>query len=111
MIVAGGCHCGLVRFEASVPGPALEVRACACSRCRMTGHLHLLVPETRFRLVEGQRETSSYRFASGKARHVFCSQCGVESFFRPAAPAGMMSINYRCLDEDQGLSATILPLD
>jgi hypothetical protein len=81
-LIGGGCHCGLVRFEISVPEGPIEILDCNCSICSMTGYLHLIVPEARFRLVEGKRETSTYRFGSGKARHIFCSQCGIKSFYR-----------------------------
>ena len=110
--VTGGCHCGLVHFEADVPddGP-IEILDCNCSICRMTGYLHLIVPDTRFRLLEGQRETTTYRFGSGKARHIFCSQCGIKSFYRPRSHPEGISINFRCLDPDHGLDVVIRPFD
>ena len=111
MIVEGGCHCGLVRFEVSVPEGPVEVLDCNCSICAMTGFLHLIVPDTKFRLIEGQRETTTYRFDSGKARHIFCSQCGIKSFYRPRSHPDGVSVNYRCLDEGHGLDVTIRPYD
>ncbi len=111
MRVAGGCHCGLVRFEADIPDDRVEVLDCNCSICSMTGYLHLIVPDSRFRLVEGRGETSTYRFGSGTARHIFCSQCGIKSFYRPRSHPDGISINYRCLDEDHGLDVTIRPYD
>lgn len=110
-MVEGGCHCGLVRFEASVPEGPVEVLDCNCSICRMTGYLHLIVPETKFRLVEGKRETTTYRFGSGKARHIFCSQCGIKSFYKPRSHPDGISINLNCLDEDHGLDVRIVKFD
>lgn len=110
-MVEGGCHCGLVRFEASVPEGPVEVLDCNCSICRMTGYLHLIVPETKFRLVEGKRETTTYRFGSGKARHIFCSQCGIKSFYKPRSHPDGISINLNCLDEDHGLDVRIVTFD
>ena len=49
----GGCHCGRVRFEVSAPAD-IKVTRCNCSVCRMTGHLHLIVPKSDFRLTSGQ---------------------------------------------------------
>lgn len=109
--VTGGCHCGIVRFEARVPEGAVELLDCNCSICSMTGYLHLIVPDTAFKLTEGQGETTTYRFGSGKARHIFCSQCGIKSFYRPRSHPDGVSINYRCLDEDHGLEVTITPFD
>ncbi|WP_331012687.1 GFA family protein [Sphingomonas sp.] len=111
MMVEGGCHCGLVRFEASVPDGPVEVLDCNCSICAMTGYLHLIVPDSRFRLVEGQRETSTYRFGSGKARHMFCTQCGIKSFYKPRSHPDGISINLRCLDEGHGLDVRVVAFD
>ena len=111
MIVEGGCHCGLVRFQAAVSGPKVRVLDCDCSICRMTGYLHLIVPDKDFRLVEGQRETSTYRFGTGRARHIFCTQCGIKSFYKPRSHPDGISINLRCLDEDHGLDPAIVPFD
>jgi hypothetical protein len=109
--VEGGCHCGLVRFEADVPDGILQVEACNCSICSMTGYIHLIVPEQKFRLVEGRRDTTTYRFGSGTARHIFCTQCGVKSFMKPRGQPDAISINYRCLDEDHGLEVRIKTAD
>ena len=43
---AGGCHCGRVRFAVDA-ATRLEVLDCNCSICRMTGFLHLIVPQSR----------------------------------------------------------------
>ena len=109
--VAGGCHCGLVRFEAEVPAGEVEVHACDCSICAMTGYLHLIVPEDDFRLIEGQRETVTYRFGTGTARHIFCGQCGIKSFYRPRSHPRSISVNLRCLDEGHGVDARIVAFD
>ena len=110
MKVEGGCHCGLVRFEAEVPS-APEVLDCDCSICRMTGYLHLIVPETDFRQTEGRRDTITYRFGTGTARHIFCGQCGIKSFYKPRSHPDGISINLRCLDEGHGVAARIVPFD
>ena len=110
MLVSGGCHCGLVRFEAEVPD-APEVLDCNCSMCSMTGYLHLIVPETMFRLIDGQRETTTYRFGSGKARHIFCAQCGIKSFYRPRSHPDGISISLRCVDDWRDLAVRITPFD
>jgi len=71
VVRAGGCHCGAVRFEIeAAPKPLLQ--ACTCSICRMTGHVHLTVPASRFRLIRGADALTEYRFNTGVARHLFC---------------------------------------
>lgn len=109
--VSGGCHCGLVRFEAKLPDGPVDILDCNCSICSMTGYQHLIVPDDDFRLTEGQGETTTYRFGSGKARHIFCAQCGIKSFYRPRSHPDGVSINLRCLDEDHGLDVRIVPFD
>ncbi len=111
MIVEGGCHCGHVRFEADVDGPAVELLDCGCSVCMMTGYLHLVVPERKFRQTEGRADLTLYRFGSGRARHLFCQHCGIKSFYRPRSHPDAISVNWRCLDEGHGLTATIVPFD
>ena len=110
-MVEGGCHCGLVWYEVTLPSEQVQVDDCDCSICSMTGYLHLIVPEKDFRLTEGRRDTTTYRFGSGTAQHIFCTQCGIKSFYRPRSHPGHVSVNYRCLDEDHKLEATIVPFD
>lgn len=94
---AGGCHCGRVRFEVVAPA-RLHVLDCTCSVCRMTGFLHLIVPATRFRLLQGEDALVEYRFNTGTARHLFCGTCGVKSFYVPRSHPDGVDINARCLD-------------
>jgi len=94
----GGCHCGRVRFEVEAPAE-IDVRECSCSICTRTGHLHLTVPRSRFRLVSGEDVLTSYRFNTGVANHLFCSVCGVKSFYVPRSHPDGYSVNARCLDE------------
>ncbi|MET0374747.1 MAG: GFA family protein, partial [Rhizorhabdus sp.] len=89
----------------------LEILDCNCSICSMTGFLHLIVPDVRFRLLEGKEETTTYRFGSGKARHIFCSQCGIKSFYRPRSHPEGISISLRCIDEWQDLKINITPFE
>jgi hypothetical protein len=107
---SGGCHCGAVRFEAALPA-VVEAQACNCSICEKVGFIHLIVPESRFRLTRGAEALSSYRFNSGVADHLFCSICGVKSFYRPRSNPDGWSVNARCLDADSSLSITIEPFD
>lgn len=93
----GGCHCGRVRFEVDAPAE-LEVTECNCSICRRSGFLHLIVPKERFRLLQGEDALSCYTFNTGTARHLFCSTCGIKSFYVPRSHPDGFSVNVRCLD-------------
>lgn len=107
MKIEGGCHCGLVRFEADIGEEPIDILDCNCSICSMTGYLHLIVPETRFRLIEGKSDTTTYRFGTGRARHIFCSQCGIKSFYRPRSHPDGISISLRCIDGWEDLKVNI----
>lgn len=111
MILSGGCHCGLVRWEASVPEGPIALDDCNCSICHMTGYLHLIVPETKFRLIDGKRDTTTYRFGTGKARHIFCSQCGIKSFYKPRSHPDGISLNWRCVDDAGDYETVVTPFD
>jgi hypothetical protein len=95
---SGGCHCGAVRFEVAL-ADEVEARTCTCSICSMTGFIHIIVPESGFRLVAGQTRLATYTFNTGVAKHLFCSVCGVKSFYRPRSHPDGWSVNARCIDE------------
>jgi len=95
---SGGCHCGRVRFEVLAPA-RIRVNQCNCSICSKTGYLHLVVPNERFTLLSGADVLTEYRFNTGKARHLFCSICGIKSFYVPRSHPDGISVNARCLDE------------
>ncbi|HSH06050.1 MAG TPA: GFA family protein [Burkholderiales bacterium] len=95
---AGGCHCGRVRFELLAPA-RIRVNQCNCSICSKTGYLHLVVPQERFTLLSGAEALTEYRFNTGQAKHLFCSVCGVKSFYVPRSHPDGISVNARCLDE------------
>ncbi|WP_417590591.1 GFA family protein [Parasphingorhabdus sp.] len=109
-VVAGGCHCGAVRFEANVE-PAPELLDCNCSMCARTGFLHLIVPHENFTLQSGKDDLRSYRFGSRRAEHLFCQCCGVKSFYQPRSHPDCWSINFNCLDGDHGLEPLIRKFD
>lgn len=98
MKVSGGCHCQSVRFEAALPAPPVPALECNCSVCRMTGFLHIIVPHSDFELVSGRAALTGYRFGSGAAEHLFCSRCGVKSFYQPRSHPDAWSLNANCLD-------------
>jgi hypothetical protein len=108
--IKGGCHCGEVRFEADVP-QAVEVLDCNCSICAMTGFRHLIVPHSDFRLQSGKGVLSSYRFGTGAAEHLFCSRCGIKSFYQPRSHPRAWSVNLHALDGTEGLRIAVRQFD
>jgi hypothetical protein len=110
MNVTGGCHCRAVRFEAGT-SPEVEVLACNCSICAATGFRHLIVPHAAFRLLSGDHVLTSYRFGTGAANHLFCSICGIKSFYQPRSHPEAWSLNLNALDDISSLRVTVKRFD
>jgi hypothetical protein len=106
----GGCHCGAVRFEAQLPA-RVEAQACNCSMCEKLGFIHIIVPQSRFRITAGEDAITTYTFNTGVAKHTFCSVCGVKAFYRPRSNPDGWSINARCLDDPKALDIEIGAFD
>jgi hypothetical protein len=93
----GACHCGRVRFEVDAAAN-IDALECNCSICSKSGFLHLIVPRSRFRLLQGSADLATYTFNTGVAKHLFCKTCGIKSFYIPRSNPDGYSINVRCLD-------------
>ncbi|UCE89079.1 MAG: GFA family protein [Pseudomonadota bacterium] len=106
----GGCHCGAVAFEVDAPAD-LVVQECNCSICSKTAYLHLVVPRSHFRLLHGEEKLATYTFNTGVAKHLFCTTCGIKSFYVPRSNPNGYSVNARCLDESTISSLTIEQFD
>ena len=107
---AGGCHCGRVRFEV-LASAQLTVSDCNCSICAKSGYLHLIVPRTQFKLLSGADALTTYQFNTRTAKHLFCSVCGVKSFYVPRSHPDGYSVNARCLDPGTVERLTVRPFD
>lgn len=106
----GGCHCRAVRFEVDLPAH-VEVEDCNCSICAMSGNDHIIVPASRFRLLSGAGTLTEYRFNTGTARHLFCSVCGIKSFYVPRSNPDGYAVTWRCLDDWESLDAEVSGFD
>ncbi len=107
---SGGCHCGGVRFEVELP-EVIEAQACNCSMCEKLGFIHIITPESRFRITAGADQLTEYTFNTGVAKHLFCRVCGVKSFYRPRSNPDGWSVNARCLDDPDALDIRIEAFD
>ncbi len=77
----------------------------------MTGFVHLIVPQTRFRLLQGEEALVRYVFNTETAEHLFCGVCGVKSFYRPRSNPDGWSVNARCLDDAADMDIRIERFD
>eukprot|EP00164_Ancoracysta_twista_P003388 GFYU01004524.1.p1 GENE.GFYU01004524.1~~GFYU01004524.1.p1 ORF type:complete len:156 (-),score=17.96 GFYU01004524.1:69-479(-) len=94
----GGCHCGAVRFECQA-AKKLIGWDCNCSICMMKRNTHFVVPESRFKLLQGEDKLSTYTFGTHTAKHHFCSICGVVSFYIPRSNPDGYAITLWCVDK------------
>lgn len=97
MIYKGSCHCGAVQYEVEAAN-TLYVQNCNCSICSKSGYLHLIVPNSKFRLLKGAETLTSYTFGTGVAKHLFCKICGIKSFYIPRSNPEGYDVNARCLE-------------
>jgi len=105
----GGCHCGRVRFRATVDLDDGVV--CNCSMCTKKGFVHFIIPLQRFQLLSGGDELGVYRFSTGVAKHQFCKHCGVHPFYVPRSDPDKIDVNARCLDGMDAATLRTRPFD
>jgi len=95
----GSCHCGKVKFEATLDlsEPAVT---CNCSMCGRAGTILRFVPASEFKLLSGEEVLTEYRFNTKVINHLFCSVCGIKPFGAGKGRDGAdtRAINLRCLE-------------
>ncbi|MGB7292759.1 MAG: GFA family protein [Thermodesulfobacteriota bacterium] len=106
----GSCHCGAVQFEVTAP-EEIHAQECNCSICRMTSYLHLIVPRSRFKILKGEDNLTTYTFNTRVAKHTFCKTCGIKPFYVPRSNPDGYSVNVRCLDQSGFTRITIEQFD
>jgi len=95
---SGSCHCGRVRYEATVD--LTQVLECNCSHCQRKGLLLSFISPSQFTLQSGEQDLTAYQFNKKIIQHLFCRSCGVQPFARGTMPDGSpaIAINLRCLE-------------
>ncbi len=99
-----------MRFEVRAPA-AITVAECNCSICAKSAYLHLIVPKSRFSLLQGEESITTYTFNTGVAKHFFCKVCGIKSFYLPRSDPDGVSVNARCLDPGTVMRMDVRPFD
>lgn len=97
-IRTGQCHCGAVRFEASLSDSFNTIRRCTCSYCRMRGAVVVSAAMGGIRFFQGENALTSYRFNTGSAQHFFCSHCGIYTHHQRRSNQNQYGVNVACLD-------------
>lgn len=91
----GSCHCGKIRFRASLD--LRESIVCDCSICTKKGSIVNRVSDADFEPLTSLDDLNLYTFNKQIAKHYFCPNCGVHPFHRPRSYPELWGINVRCL--------------
>lgn len=94
----GACHCGAVRFTATLSHGLASARRCTCSLCRMRGAVAVTGELKSFQLVAGAGQLATYRFNTGVAEHHFCTVCGIYTHHKRRSNPDQLGINVACLE-------------
>lgn len=73
--------------------------------------MHLTVTKSQFKLLSGADMLTAYQFNTGAAKHLFCSVCGIKSFYVPRSHPDGYSVNARCLDAGTIKAMKVIPMD
>ncbi|AWN45113.1 aldehyde-activating protein [Methylobacterium terrae] len=97
-IRTGRCHCGAVRFAASLGDGLASIRRCTCSYCRMRGAVVAMAEIGGVTILQGAEALTRYRFHTGAAEHFFCSRCGIYTHHQRRSDTSLYAVNVACLD-------------
>ena len=95
---AGRCHCGSVRFEATLSDGFKSIRRCTCSFCRMRGAVVVMAKMGGIRILEGEEALATYRFHTGTAQHFICSRSGIYTHHQRRSDTTLYAVNLACLE-------------
>ena len=92
----GACHCGGVRFQ--VDFDIAELTTCDCSICVKRNAVMAKVPEDALTVTAGEEALTLYEWNTRRAKHYFCSRCGIYVFHRKRAAPDHFGVNIFCLE-------------
>ena len=92
----GSCHCKQIRFEV-IGEKNIKVLDCSCSICSILNYKHYIVDKSQFKLLKGKKYLSTYTFNTNVAKHLFCKNCGIKSFYIPRSHPDSISVNLNCI--------------
>ena len=92
----GACHCGAVRFQ--VDFDIAQLTTCDCSICVKRNAVMTKVPEDALTITSGEEALTLYEWNTRRAKHYFCSRCGIYVFHRKRAAPDHFGVNIFCLE-------------
>ncbi len=107
MKLAGGCHCGAIRYE--VDGDALTHAPCHCSDCRRHAGAPMvgwtMYPEVALTVTKGVPKI--YESSQHGRRH-FCGNCGTGLFyFNAEILPGIVDVQSATYDDPDAVPARV----
>jgi hypothetical protein len=101
-MLAGGCYCGVVRYEAD--GAPFHSTLCHCADCRRVAGAPAVawfsVASTKLRFTRGS--PNWYR-SSPQVTRGFCAQCGTQLTYAHDTTPGEIDITTCSLDDPQAM--------
>ena len=94
----GACHCGAVKFMATLTQGFASARRCTCSICRMRGAVAVTSTPADFHITEGEDKLATYRFNTKTAEHHFCIVCGIYTHHKRRSNPNQLGVNVACLE-------------
>ena len=92
----GSFHCKQIQFEV-LGEKNIKVLDCSCSICSILNYKHYIVDKSQFKLLKGKKYLSTYTFNTNVAKHLFCKNCGIKSFYIPRSHPDSISVNLNCI--------------
>jgi len=85
-IYTGSCHCGAVTLALKTkPLPQCEIKQDNCSICVRNAYI-CVYPSLSQVTIDGQEDTTGYRFGKKFIEHRFCRTCGVPVYMKVIGP-------------------------
>lgn len=106
----GGCHCGAVRFEATIDLDQ-PVSRCNCTICTKRSAAGTILQPGAFRLVAGETALASYRREGHPSTFHFCRQCGIHIYGSgnlPELGGAFVSLNVNTLDDVDPMTLKVI---
>ncbi len=94
----GACHCGAVKFTATLTKGFASARRCTCSICRMRGAVAVTSRPADFRITDGEDKLATYCFNTRTAEHHFCTVCGIYTHHKRRSNPNELGVNVACLE-------------
>lgn len=96
---SGKCHCAGVQFEVELKNGLTKPRRCNCSICEQRGAVVVSTLIENFTITSGEDFLTLYQFNTHKAKHYFCSKCGIYAHHQRRSVPTEYAINVATLDD------------